>query len=163
MRRAFRASDLTLWWFFGAALFGLAIQPASANITYNPGFELGGAGWTINPNLTDSWTRGYGGGLRWKPVERSVSAFGQLVGAGRSRCVGAYPGQQLRRALSGSARELMYQDLSTVAGDNYSLTFWFVSDGTRWRWRRCLVRQWRSTSPALTPRWMTSISSNRIR
>jgi hypothetical protein len=117
--------------FLVAALVGLAIQPASANITYNPGFELGSAGWTTNPNLTDSWiitdTEGvFGGSPSNGAFPHSGSWWAQdgCPTAGHTpddSCVSPYPDPN---------GNWMYQDLSTVVGDNYSLTFWFVSDGS---------------------------------
>jgi hypothetical protein len=108
-----------------------ACSPAFANLVFNPGFELGSTGWTTNTNLS--------GGADWNITNVGVfggdSTNGAYAHSGtwfaqdgcnasghtpNSSCVEPYPDPQ------GS---WLYQDLSTVAGHTYSLTFWFVSDG----------------------------------
>jgi hypothetical protein len=89
------------------------LMPASAgNIVQNPDFEAGSANWTVN-----GWTIGTNVGTAGAH-SGTMDADTGCVGAG---CIVPDPD-------TGGA--WLYQDLATVPGQTYSLTFWFASDGT---------------------------------
>jgi hypothetical protein len=78
--------------------------PAVANIVVNPGFESGLAGWTASPD----WGSG-----NFAVHTGTLGAFTQCVGA----------------ACISTPTSFLYQDLTTVATQTYTLTFWYRFQG----------------------------------
>ena len=94
------------------AMFALTLSPPSiraGNIVFNPGFELGFAGWTVNNNLSP-WF---------------IDSFGH---SGSSDIENVCGGSSCLDPVNGA---FFYQDLPTIAGATYNLSFWaFFEAGT---------------------------------
>jgi PEP-CTERM motif-containing protein len=78
--------------------------PAVANIVVNPGFESGLTGWTASQD----WGSG-----NFAVHTGTLEAFTQCVGA----------------ACISTPTSFLYQDLTTVATQTYTLTFWYRFQG----------------------------------
>ena len=93
-----------------ALISGLSTELRAANIVSNPGFETGDfTSWT-----TAGWTVNFGPGPSSKvPNSGSYYAYTGCVGSECITTPSAY----------------IYQDLSTIAGDSYTLSFYFSSEG----------------------------------
>ena len=108
--RAFHLAGLT-------SLLGLVfISSASANIVANPGFESGATDWTFNGSTNNPWRIGAGVGIAGAHTG-TMDASDGCVGA---PCVNPDPDPD------GS---WLYQDLVTVPGTQYTLSFWWASAG----------------------------------
>ena len=94
------------------AMFAITLSPPSVmagNIVVNPGFELGLAGWTVNNNLSP-----------WFP-----NSFGHF---GSSDIENTCGGSGCLNPVTGA---FFYQDLPTITGATYNLSFWaFFEAGT---------------------------------
>jgi hypothetical protein len=92
------------------ALFAITLSPPSlraGNIVVNPGFELGLANWTLDNNSTP-WF------INTQPHSGSLDIESQCFGA---ICVDPVNGT------------FFYQDLPTVIGQKYDLSFWAFFEG----------------------------------
>jgi len=99
------------------SLLGLVfISSASANIVANPGFESGATNWTFNPASSDPWQIGTGVGIAGAHTGTQDASTG---------CVGA----QCINPDTSPLGAWLYQDLVTVPGTQYTLSFWFASAG----------------------------------
>ena len=83
-----------------------AIPAAASNIVTNPGFESGLTGWTASPD----WGSG-----NFAVHSGLLEAYTECVGA---PCITV-------------PTSFLYQDLPTVAGDTYDLSFWYRFQGPR--------------------------------
>jgi hypothetical protein len=95
------------------ALFGVTLSIPSAiagNIVVNPSFELGGSGWTINQKLgpTENWS------IDFIPHTGDMNIDTGCAGA---KCLDPVNGA------------FFYQDLPTIIGEKYTLSFWAFFDG----------------------------------
>ncbi len=91
-------------------MFGIMLSAPLAtagNIVLNPGFELGLANWTLDNNATP-WF------INTQPHNGSLDIESQCAGA---ICVDPVNGT------------FFYQNLSTVIGQTYSLSFWAFFEG----------------------------------
>ena len=99
------------------SLLGLVfISSASANIVANPGFESGATNWTFNTGSDDPWGIGTGIGIAGAHTGTQDASTG-CVGA---PCINADPNPM---------GAWLYQDLVTVPGTQYTLSFWWASAG----------------------------------
>jgi hypothetical protein len=104
------------FWVGAVAAILASAAPAAANIVVNPGFESGSlAPWVSNTSSSDPWTIG--------PTATQVHSGNFDASTG---CVGPQCTDQTNLATAG----YLYQDLTTVSGNIYNLTFWFGGAGT---------------------------------
>lgn len=103
--------------FFTFALLAVAMAATSAraaNIVANPGFESGDfTSWVTNTTIEDPWTV-YGGS------DAFDGNYYTSTGCVGSACIAQDP------SADGA---WLYQNLTTVIGDTYTLSFEFYSDG----------------------------------
>ena len=100
-----RATLITL------ALFGTTISAplaTASNIVFNPSFEQGLLGWTVNNSNPAPWF------IDTNPHTGSLEIASPCLGAG---CLDSVTGA------------FFYQDLPTVIGQTYSLSFWAFFEG----------------------------------
>ena len=93
------------------ALFGMTISAPLAtatNIVFNPGFEQGALGWTINNSNPMPWF------IDTNPHTGNFDFASPCLGIG---CLDPVSGA------------FFYQDLPTVVGQTYSLSFWAFFEG----------------------------------
>jgi hypothetical protein len=86
------------------ALSCAVIPATAANIVTNPGFESGLTGWTASPD----WGSG-----NFAVHSGSLEAYTECVGA---TCISV-------------PTSFLYQDLTTVVGQEYDLSFWYRFQG----------------------------------
>lgn len=111
-----RARAMLVGWGVIGLLASRSIQ--AQNIVSNPGFESGFTGWVTNQGLWFLPT-GLGG---FDPGGGTHSGTGKAITAcGGAACIAADP------SASGS---WLYQDLPTVVGQSYALSFWLETTGT---------------------------------
>jgi len=90
------------------AFASIAPALAHAQIVTNGNFASGSAGWTYNPSSDHPWT-----------FDGSAPNTYASTGCVGAQCITGTMAQQA----------YLYQDLTTVAGDTYTLSFEFAGDG----------------------------------
>jgi|SRR6185312_5642089 len=103
-------------WAAGVAFAAVMAMSAHAQLVTNGGFETGDfTGWTVSPNQEDPWvvTSNQGGHTPSGSFYASTGCVGAL-------CIGS----------DGlDSTNYLYQDLPTVAGQTYQISFSFASGG----------------------------------
>src|SRR5689334_13982175 len=92
---------LITWVFLGMTIS--APLATANNIVFNPGFEQGLLGWTLNPSNPAAWF------INSRPNSGSLDIENPCAGGA---CLDTFSGS------------FFYQDLPTVVGQTYSLNFW---------------------------------------
>jgi hypothetical protein len=115
-------------WLGLVLLMALGALPSQAtNIVLNPSFELGSVDWTENTNLSAPWR------ITNNSLGRTVSMAqsGTWWAEGGCNASGHSSGSCVFDDIGGSnpRGDWLYQDLNTVIGATYSLSFWYASDG----------------------------------